>query len=148
MTSGIIMPGLFGPIIIASFFFALNTIIYKIAYQKGNFSPYYGTFIFGLGVVFIFGVFLLFKPSFDFEWKSSSIALIAGITWGLGFLAVAVAIAQKADIARLAPIYNTNTLLAVLLGIIFLKEIPNASQIFRVIAGAVLIVIGSILVNI
>jgi len=134
--------------IIASFFFALNTIIYKIAYQKGNFSPYYGTFIFGLGVVFIFGVFLLFKPSFDFEWKSSSIALIAGITWGLGFLAVAVAIAQKADIARLAPIYNTNTLLAVLLGIIFLKEIPNASQIFRVIAGAVLIVIGSILVSI
>jgi len=98
--------------------------------------------------VFIFGVFLLFKPSFDFEWKSSSIALIAGITWGLGFLAVAVAIAQKADIARLAPIYNTNTLLAVLLGIIFLKEIPNASQIFRVIAGAVLIVIGSILVSI
>src|SRR3989338_2821990 len=134
--------------IIASFFFALNTIIYKIAYQKGNFSPYYGTFIFGLGVVFIFGVFLLFKPSFDFEWKSSSIALIAGITWGLGFLAVAVAIAQKADIARLAPIYNRNTLLAVLLGIIFLKEIPNASQIFRVIAGAVLIVIGSILVSI
>jgi len=134
--------------IIASFFFALNTIIYKIAYQKGNFSPYYGTFIFGLGVVFIFGVFLLFKPSFDFEWKSSSIALIAGITWGLGFLAVADAIAQKADIARLAPIYNTNTLLAVLLGIIFLKEIPNASQIFRVIAGAVLIVIGSILVSI
>ena len=134
--------------IIASFFFALNTIIYKVAQQKGNFSPYYGSFMFGIGVVIIFGLFLLFKPSFDFEWKSSSLALIAGIIWGFGFLAVAIAIAQKADIARLAPIYNTNTLLAVLLGIIFLKEIPDASQIFRVIAGAALIVVGAVLVSV
>lgn len=134
--------------LIASFFFAVNTIIYKIAQQKGNFSPYYGSFMFGLGVVIIFGLFLLFKPSFEFEWKSSSLALIAGIIWGIGFLAVAIAIAQKADVARLAPIYNTNTLLAVLMGIIFLHEIPDASQMFRVIAGAVLIVIGAVLVSI
>ena len=134
--------------IIASFFFALNTIIYKIAQQKGNFSPYYGSFMFGIGVILIFGLFILFKPSFEFEWKSSSLALTAGIIWGIGFLAVAIAIAQKADIARLAPIYNTNTLLAVLLGIIFLKEIPDASQIFRVIAGAVLIVAGAVLVSV
>ena len=134
--------------VIASFFFALNTIIYKVAQQKGNFSPYYGSFMFGIGVVIIFGLFLLFKPGFDFEWKSSSLALTAGIIWGFGFLAVAIAIAQKADIARLAPIYNTNTLLAVLLGIIFLKEIPDASQIFRVIAGAVLIVVGAVLVSV
>lgn len=134
--------------LIAAFFFAVNTIIYKVAAQKGNFSPYYGSFMFGIGVVLIFGLFLLFKPSFEFEWKSSSLALIAGIIWGLGFLAVAVAIAQKADVARLAPIYNINTLLVVIMGIIFLHELPDASQMFRVIAGAVLIVIGAILVSI
>ncbi len=133
---------------IASFFFALNIIIYKVAQQKGNFSPYYGSFIFGLGIVLIFGLFLLFKPSFEFEWGSSSLALIAGIIWGLGFLAVSAAIAQKADVARLAPIYNTNTILAVLIAIIFLKEIPDVSQMFRVIAGAVLIVVGSVLVSV
>ncbi|MBS3114178.1 EamA family transporter [Candidatus Woesearchaeota archaeon] len=134
--------------IIASVFFALNTILYKVAAQKGNFSPYYGSFMFGLGVVLIFGLFLLFKPSFEFELKSSSLALIAGMIWGLGFLAIAVAIAQKADIARLAPIYNTNTILAVLMAIIFLKEIPDVSQVYRIIAGAVLIVIGAILVSV
>ena len=80
--------------------------------------------------------------------ETKGLALIAGIIWGLGFLAVAIAIAQKADVARLAPIYNTNTLLAVLLGIIFLKEIPDASQIFRVVAGAVLIVTGAVLVSV
>ena len=87
------------------------------------------------------------KPSFDFEWKSSGLALIAGIIWSVGFLAIAIAISQKADIARLAPIYNTNTLIAVLLGIIFLKEIPDASSIFRIIGGAVLIVVGAVLVS-
>ena len=94
------------------------------------------------------GYYLLFKPSFEFEWKSSSLALVAGMIWGLGFLAVAVAIARGGDVARLAPIYNTNTILAVFMAIIFLKEIPDVSQMFRVIAGAVLIVIGSILVSV
>ncbi len=134
--------------IIASIFFALNAIVYKVAAQKGNFSPYYGSFMFGLGVVLICGLFLLFKPSFEFEWKSSGLALIAGMIWGLGLLAVAIAIAKGGDIARLAPIYNTNTILAVLLAIIFLKEIPDVSQIFRIIAGAVLIVVGAVLVSV
>jgi len=134
--------------IIASVFFAVNTIVYKIAAQKGNFSPYYGSFMFGLGVVLVFGLFLLFKPSFAFEWKSSSLAVVAGVIWGFGFLAIAVAIAKGSDVARLAPIYNTNTILAVLLAIIFLKEIPNISQIYRIISGAVLIVVGVILVSV
>ena len=47
-----------------------------------------------------------------------------------------------------APIFNANTLVTVMLGIIFLHEIPNTSQMLRVIAGAVLIVIGAVLVSI
>ena len=134
--------------LIAAVFFAVNTIIYKVAQQNGNFSPYYGTFMFGVGVILIFGIFLLINRSFEFEWKSSSLALISGIVWGIGFLAVAIAIAQKADVARLAPIYNTNTLLVVIMGIIFLHELPDKTQMFRVIAGAILIVAGAILVSI
>ena len=133
--------------LIAAVFFALNTIIYKVAQQKGNFSPYYGTFMFGVGAILIFGIFLFFNQSFEFEWKSSGLALISGIVWGIGFLAVAIAIAQKADVARLAPIYNTNTLLVVIMGIIFLHELPDKTQMFRVIAGAILIVAGAILVS-
>src|SRR3972149_4381689 len=112
--------------LIASVLFALNGIIYKVAQQKGNFSPYYGTFVFGFGVILVFGFFFF--------------------VWAFGFLAIAIALSQKADIARLAPIYNTNTILAVLMGIIFLKEIPDASGIVKVVSGAILIVIGAILV--
>ena len=134
--------------LIAAVFFALNTVIYKAAQQKGNFSPYYGLLMFGIGTIIVLGIFFLFKPSFEFEWKSSGMAIIAGGVWAVGMIMVAIAISQKADVARLAPIYNINTILAVLMGIIFLKEIPDASQMIRVIGGAVLIVIGAILVSI
>ena len=134
--------------LIAAFFFGLNTILYKAAQQKGNFSPYYGLLMFGIGTMIVLVAFFLFKPSFEFECKSSGLAIIAGAVWAVGMIMVAIAISQKADIARLAPIYNINTILAVLMGIIFLKEIPDASQMIRVIGGAVLIVIGAILVSI
>ena len=132
----------------AALVFGINTVIYKFAQQKGNMSPYYGSFLMGLGIVIVFGVFMLFNRNFEFEWKSSSLALGAGMLWAIGFLAVAIAISQKADVSRLAPIYNTNTLVAVVLGIIFLKEIPDASQMIRVISGALLIVGGAVLVSI
>lgn len=134
--------------LIAAFFFGFQTVIYKYAVQKGNLSPYYSSFLVALGIVAIFGIFLLFKPGINFEWKSNGLLFISGIIWGLGFLAIAIAIANKADVARIAPIYNTNTLIAVLLGILILKEVPDTTQILRVISGAVLIVIGAILVSI
>jgi len=134
--------------LVAAFFFALNTILYKIAQQKGNFSSNYGILMFGIGVTIVAVAFFFLKPSFQFEWKSSGLAIISGIIWGIGMIAVAIALSQKADVARLAPIYNINTILAVLMGIIFLHEIPDATQMFRVIAGAVLIVIGAILVSV
>ncbi|MBI1935187.1 EamA family transporter [Candidatus Woesearchaeota archaeon] len=134
--------------LIASFCFGIQTIIYKYAYQKSSSTPYYAAFVFALGIVLTYAAFLLFKPNVQFEWKSSSLLFVSGIIWAVGFIAVAVAIAQKADVARLAPIYNTNTLIAVVLGIIFLKEIPDVSQMWRVISGAVMIVIGAVLVSV
>src|SRR3989344_3695911 len=110
--------------LIAAFFFALNTILYKVAQQKGNFSPYYGALMFGLGAFLICGIFFIYNPSFSFEWKSSGLAIAAGAIWAVGMIAVMIAISQKADIARLAPVYNINTILAVLMGIVFLNEIP------------------------
>ena len=134
--------------LVAAVFFALNTIIYKAAQQKGNFSPYYGIAMFSIGIIIVAGIFFFIRPSFEFDWKSSGLAIIAGAVWAIGMIAVAIAISKKADVARLAPIYNINTILAVLMGIVFLKEIPDASQMIRVIGGAVLIVIGAILVSV
>src|SRR3989338_7399261 len=134
--------------LIAALCFGVNGIIYKLAQQKGNFSPSHGVFVFGLGILAVFGLFFMFNFDSDFEWKSSGLLLISGVIWAFGMLAVAIAIYQKADLARLAPIYNINTLVTVLLGIIFLKEIPDLSNMIRIISGAVLIVVGAVMVSI
>jgi uncharacterized membrane protein len=44
------------------------------------------------------------------------------------------------------PIYNCNTLIAVLLGIMVLQETPNFAEAVRLIIGSVLIVAGGVLV--
>jgi uncharacterized membrane protein len=77
---------------------------------------------------------------------STVAGLSAGFLWGLGMIFSLRAIEAGADVARLAPIYNCNTLVAVLLGILVLREIGDASQILRVVSGSVLIVLGGILV--
>lgn len=133
---------------IAAVCFGINTIIFKIAYQKGNFSPAYGSLVFGIGVLLAFAVYFLAKPSLEFEWKSTILAVAAGIIWAIGFLAIAVAISQKGEVAKLAPLYNANTIIAVFLGIFLLKEVPDMSQMIRVIIGALMIVGGAVLVSI
>ncbi len=134
--------------IIAAIFFGINTIILKIAIQKGNLNPAYASLSFGIGIVITFLIYYFINPNWQFEWKSTSIAVFAGVTWAVGMLAVAIAISQKGNVAQLAPVYNTNTIIAVILGIILLKEIPDMSQIIRIVIGAVMIVVGAVLVSV
>ncbi|MBI2649935.1 EamA family transporter [Candidatus Woesearchaeota archaeon] len=134
--------------IVAAICFGINTILYKIASQRGNFSPAFGSLVFGIGILIAFLVYFFAKPSLQFEWKSTTLAIAAGIIWAIGFLAIAIAISQKGEVARLAPLYNANTIIAVILGIILLKEVPDMSQMIRVIIGAVMIIAGAVLVSI
>ena len=134
--------------IVAAICFGINTVLYKIASQRGNFSPAFGSLVFGIGILVAFLVYFFAKPSLQFEWKSTSLAVVAGIVWAVGFLAIAVAISQKGEVARLAPLYNSNTIIAVVLGIVLLKEVPDVSQMWRVIAGAIMIVAGAALVSV
>ena len=134
--------------IVAAVCFGLNTIIFKIAMQKGSLNPGYASLIFGIGVLITLLFYYFTKPNLQFEWKSTLLAVVAGIVWAIGFLAIAIAIANKGNVSQLAPIYNANTIIAVILGIILLKEIPNTSQMIRIILGAVMIVVGAVLVSI
>ncbi|MBS3105618.1 EamA family transporter [Candidatus Woesearchaeota archaeon] len=134
--------------IVAAICFGINTILYKIASQKGNFSPAFGSLVFGIGILIAFLVYFFAKPSLQFEWKSTILAIAAGIIWAIGFLAIAIAISQKGEVAKLAPLYNANTIIAVILGIVLLKEVPDMSQMWRVVAGAVMIVVRAVLVSV
>lgn len=136
--------------LLASLCFGINVIIFKIATTRGNgLNPYLAAFAYGTGGFLLFSIFYLFNMTeFNSNWKGIWLGVLSGAMWALGMVLVALAIAKKADIARLAPIYNTNTLVAVVLGIILLKEIPDATNIIKVVAGALMIVIGAVLVSI
>ena len=135
--------------LIASLCFGSNIILYKIATTKGQgLNPYVAALSFSAGIFLFFLITLFIKNAkFNSNWNGITFTLISGIIWAIGFLAITLAISKNADVSRLVPLINTNTLIAVLLGILFLKEIPTGTAIFKVISGSVLIVIGAILVS-
>ena len=134
--------------LLAALFFGANAVVYKVAAVNGQLDPFYASLVFGVGIMASLIVAYAFKfsaPTLNVKWLG--LLIFAGVLWGLGYLMVALAISHNADIAKLAPIYNTNTLVAVALGIIVLKELPSAAAAWRIVLGAVLIVAGSVLVS-
>jgi transporter family protein len=101
-----------------------------------------------LGIAIVFIVNFIFGHNLKMPQNKSAIffGILAGILWAMGMVASLKALKIGADVSRLVPIFNTNTLIAVLLGIILLGEIPKAAAMVKVIIGAILIVLGSILV--
>lgn len=137
--------------IIASLCLGSYVIASKIAISGKYFeriSPAWTALFMLLGIAVIF-IIAVIKEGFPMPISKPDIgfAVLSGILWGLGMYFVLKAIAIGADIAKLTPLYNTNTLVAVLLGIILLHELPKAGDIARVAVGAVLIVAGAILVS-
>lgn len=78
--------------------------------------------------------------------KSGGLAALFGIVWALGSLAVALALSRYgAPLAQLVPVYNTNTLVAVLIALVVFGEWKQV-QPSTLLVGACLILIGSVLV--
>jgi len=73
------------------------------------------------------------------------LGLLQGILWASGMVMAFLALKAGAEAAKLVPIYNTNTLIAVILGLALLHEVPAPEQRLKVIIGAILIVVGGIL---
>lgn len=100
----------------------------------------------GIAIVFLIGTIKAGTP-ISISKPGIGFAVLSGLLWGLGMYVSLRAISIGADVAKLVPLFNTNTLVAVLLGIVLLHELPKANDIARVVIGAVLIVIGAILVS-
>ncbi len=101
----------------------------------------------GIGLTFLFYWLWSGSEGKSLTTGSTVSGISTGVLWGLGMLFSFLAIETGADVSRLVPIYNCNTLIAVLLGILVLREIGDASQIIRILVGSVLIVVGGVLVS-
>ncbi len=98
----------------------------------------------GVGVAGI--GFYFFDHSTPFSLKAGGYAGIFGLTWGVASGLVAYALLHlNAPIAQLVPLYNMNTLVAVLLALVVFSEWQEL-HVVKLLLGTALIVAGAIFV--
>ena len=133
-------------------FFAWGTynVIAKIVTNKDYFglSPQTTGVMMLIGIAIVFGGYFLLQPQ---ELPSNptilGLAILIGIIWAIGQLFAFIVLSQGAPVSKITPIYNSNTLIAVFLGIVLLNELPNKQDVAKVVVGAILIVAGAFLVS-
>ncbi len=139
--------------ILAALSFGLSAIAAKISTSK----DYLGMPATELAALTLIGVavgflaFIIFSGGLHKtvqEPKSMFIGVSVGLFWALGQVILYYALIKGADIARMAPIYNLNTLVVVILAVFILKEVPDKGVSIRIIFGAILITAGAVLVSI
>ena len=100
----------------------------------------------GLGVAIAGLGFYIFDNTVPFSIKASSFAGLFGLTWGIASGLVAYSLLHfNIPISQLVPLYNMNTLIAVLLALVIFSEWKDLHTI-KLLTGSVLIVIGAIFV--
>ncbi len=100
------------------------------------------------GIIIVVGAYWAFsrEPKPMITVPSAIAGVSQGVLWALGMMFSLFAFKAGADVARVVPIFNCNTLVAVLLGIMVLHEVPNLAGAVRILIGSLLIVSGGILV--
>ena len=100
----------------------------------------------GFGMVMAGIGFYFFVNTTTFSIKASAYAGIFGLTWGVASGLVAYSLLNfSVPISQLVPLYNMNTLVAVLLALLIFSEWKDLNTV-KLISGSVLIVIGAIFV--
>jgi uncharacterized membrane protein len=100
----------------------------------------------GIGVVIVGVGYSIFENSFAFSIKSGLYAGAFGLTWGIASALVAYTLLNyEVSISQLVPLYNMNTLVAVILALIIFSEWKDV-DILKLLSGAILIVVGAVLV--
>jgi uncharacterized membrane protein len=111
-------------------------------------GPKWASILMVVGIIAVFGVYAAMSKEVKpvITAGSATVGIMTGVLWALGMLFSFFAFATGSDVSRLVPIFNCNTLIAVLLGILVLHEAPDFAGAVKLLAGSVLIVLGGVLV--
>lgn len=133
----------------ASLIWGTYIVLLKVATSKLHGSMAFCVMTLGILVTSI--AMCLAKGScVTFPMPEANWALLSGLAWGVGMSFVIHALSlPPTAVSRLTPLYNTNTLVAVILGLFLLKEIPEATvgTLLVLGSGVILIVVGGYLVT-
>jgi len=136
--------------LIASLTWGIYALLIKLAVSPEyyNNNPYMSFLLMSFGILFV-SLISIFKKSTRIQSYNIKLILpfVSGMIWAIGMLAIIFALYNlQADIAKIVPLYNTNTIFAAFLGIILLHE--GQTQRLKIIIGAILIITGGSIVSI
>lgn len=133
--------------VLPALMFGVAGLMQKLTARTGVGLGPYLLFI-GVGVL-VMGALLTMGttgPARAITGKGALLSGALGIFWALGTWLVAVGISQyAAPLAKLAPLYNMNTLVVVVLALVVFAEFKDV-DVSKLVAGAALIVVGGTLV--
>jgi uncharacterized membrane protein len=112
----------------------------------GELSPFAYGILAGLVIILVnLGALYYYGESFNFAAKKEwGMALVAALLFALGSIFIAMGYRHGANASQFVALFNTNTLVATVLGFIILKEFANV-VIWKVVLGAIFVVIGGTL---
>ena len=139
-TIGLLIGGL-----LPAVFYGISGVFAKPATEAGIGIGLYILLI-GLAVSLTGLLIYGFSPDNTISLRSGIFTVAVGLTWAISAAGVAVALASyQVPVSRLVPLYNMNTLVAVLLGLVIFAEWKDV-QTAKLVGGAVLIAIGGSMV--
>jgi uncharacterized membrane protein len=137
----------------ASLLYGVSAVFFKLLTAEKYLGGHPGWVLTGIGGgIALCGVLgILFWPTLAPDgttWRALLWALPAGLLNGFATLLVLwVMRSPSTNLSQLVPVYNTNTLVAFILAIIFFRELPNSGDLLRNLSGALLIVLGTTLIG-
>ncbi len=135
----------------AALFLGISGFLIKLAAGKDGLEPHVVGMLVALGALAVLGSYYLIESKGNFSMPTNSMAALAaigsGLSFGIGAAIVYNGFKLGANASQMIPIYNMNTLLVVILAIFLLRELPNPEQAVKIVVGAVLMMVGAILVS-
>lgn len=130
--------------IIPAILFGFYNILQKASSQH-KISPGMYLIVVGICAIAVGAVYCFVFKEYTISPTSGFFATLNGIVWGVATCLIALAYTRfKMPVSKLVPIFNTNTLVAVILGLIIFSEWKTVSSP-KVIIGAILVIIGGTL---
>ena len=115
-------------------------------------SPFaYGILVGIVMIIINVGLLFYYKENLQlFAKKEWWFALLAAVLFVVGSLFITLGYRKGADASSFVALFNTNTLVATILGLVLLKEFATLTGIgiVKVLIGAILVVAGGVLVTI
>ncbi|MFH1447312.1 MAG: EamA family transporter [Candidatus Micrarchaeota archaeon] len=135
--------------LLAAVFLGASAVAMKVATGSGhyNLNAHTGAILVLLGVAVVFVPYYLYETNFQLSIAAENnaivLAVLSGALWGIASVFLYKGFNLGADASKIVPLMNTSALVAVVIGILVLHELPVHADLWRAVMGACLILVGA-----